>query len=166
MIIPLAVGQAVAANLSGRLVASRGPRLSLALGGALLAIGAFLLVPLTAHTDDFYLLAAFGLFGLGVGLISPAITNTAVAGLPADQVGVAGALAASARQFGSSIGVAVTGSIVATTGPGFIGSSHTALVVLGFCGLVALTLGLTTTTKRAEAAATRNGQRIAAEERR
>jgi predicted MFS family arabinose efflux permease len=163
MIIPLAVGQAIAANLSGRLVASRGPRPSLALGGTLLGIGAFLLVPLTAHTDNVYLLAAYAIFGLGIGLISPAITNTAVAGLPPDQVGVAGALAASARQFGSSTGVAVTGSIVATTGPGFIGSSHAAWVVLGGCGLVVLALGLATTSKRAEAAATRNGQRLAAE---
>ncbi|MBI0378670.1 DHA2 family efflux MFS transporter permease subunit, partial [Streptomyces albiflaviniger] len=50
MVIPLAVGQAVAANLSGRLLASQGARLPLTLGGALLAVGAFLLVPLTAHT--------------------------------------------------------------------------------------------------------------------
>ena len=56
MIIPLAVGQAVADNLSGRLLASRGARLPLTLGGALLAIGGFLLVPPTAHTGSVYLL--------------------------------------------------------------------------------------------------------------
>jgi hypothetical protein len=36
VLIPLAVGQAVAANLSGRLLTSRGARLPLTLGGALL----------------------------------------------------------------------------------------------------------------------------------
>ena len=163
MVIPLAASQAVAANRSGRLLASRGARLPLALGGALLAIGGFLLVPLTVHTNSVYLLAAYAIFGLGVGMISPSITNTAVSGLPPDQVGVAGALAASARQFGSSIGVAVTGSIVATTGAGagFINSSHAAWAVLGTGGLVALALGVISTSNWAKAAATRNGQRLA-----
>ncbi|WP_329134517.1 MFS transporter [Streptomyces sp. NBC_01476] len=161
MIIPMAVGQAVAANLSGRFLASRGARLPLALGGALLATGGFLLVPLTAHTDGVHLLTAYAVFGLGVGMISPSITNTAVSGLPPDQVGVAGALAASARQFGASIGVAVTGSIVAGTGPGFVDASHAAWAVLGGCGLVALALGVISTGSWAQAAAARNGRRLA-----
>lgn len=163
MIIPLAAGQAVAANLSGRLVASRGNRLPLSLGGALLAIGGFLLLPLTTHTPSVYLLAAYAVFGLGAGMVSPPITNTAVSGLPPDQVGVAGALAASARQFGSSIGVAVTGSIVAGTGAGFIDASHAAWAVLGGCGLAALALGVISTSRWAMAAAARNGQRLATE---
>jgi EmrB/QacA subfamily drug resistance transporter len=161
MIIPLAVGQAVAANISGRLLAARGARLPLTLGGALLAIGGFLLAPLTVRTEGVYLLAAYAIFGLGAGMISPSVTNTAVSGLPPDQVGVAGALAASARQFGSSIGVAVTGSIVASTGAGFINSSHAAWAVLGACGLVALALGVISTSSWAKAAAARNGERLA-----
>lgn len=160
MLIPLAVGLAVAANRSGRLVASRGARLPLTLGGALLAIGSFLLVPLTAHTESVYLLATYAIFGFGAGMVSPPITNTAVSGLPPDQVGVPGALAASARQFGTSIGVAVTGSIVASTGAGFINSSHAAWAVLGGCGLVALALGVISTSSWAKAAAARNGQRL------
>jgi predicted MFS family arabinose efflux permease len=118
MIIPLAVGQAVAANLSGRLVAPGGARLPLTLGGALLAIGGFLLVPLTAHTESVCLLATYATFGLGAGMVSPPVTSTAISGLPPDQVGDAGALAASARQFGISIGVAVTGSIRAAAEAG------------------------------------------------
>ncbi|WP_432843269.1 MFS transporter [Dactylosporangium sp. CA-092794] len=161
MIIPMAVGQAVAANLSGRLVASRGPRLPLTLGGALLAIGGFLLVPMTAHTASVYLLAAYAVFGLGAGMVGPPVTNTAVSGLPPDQVGVAGALVASARQFGAAIGVAVTGSIVAGTGAGFITASHTAWAVLGGCGLAALALGVISTGSRATAAAAGNGRRLA-----
>jgi EmrB/QacA subfamily drug resistance transporter len=161
MIIPLAVGQAVAANLSGRLLASRGARLPLALGGALLAAGGFLLVPLTAHSASAYLLAAYAVFGLGAGMIAPPITNTALSGLPPDQTGVAGALAASARQFGISIGVAVTGSIVAGTGTGFMDASHAVWAGVGGCGLVALALGVISTSGRAQAAAARNGRRLA-----
>jgi EmrB/QacA subfamily drug resistance transporter len=161
MIIPLAVGQAVAANLSGRLLASRGARLPLTLGSALLAVGGFLLVPLTAHTGSAYLLVAYAIFGLGAGMLTPPVTNTALSGLPPDQVGVAGALASSARQFGISIGVAVTGSIVAGAGAGFINSSHAAWAVLGSCGLVALALGVISTSSWAKAAAARNGRRLA-----
>jgi MFS family permease len=161
MIIPLAAGQAVAANLSGRLLAARGARLPPTLGGALLAVGGFLLVPVTAHTESGYLLAAYAVFGLGAGMFTPPVTSTAISGLPPDQVGVAGALAASARQFGISIGVAVTGSIVASTGSGFISSSHAAWAVLGGAGLVALALGVISTSTWAKAAATRNGQRLA-----
>ncbi|WP_406642600.1 MFS transporter [Amycolatopsis sp. WGS_07] len=152
MIIPMAFGQALAATVSGRLVAARGSRLPLALGGALLALGGFLLVPSTAQTGSAYLLVAYAVFGLGAGMISPPVTHTAVSGMPPDQVGVAGALVACARQFGIAIGVAVTGSIVA--------SSHAAWAVLGGCGLVALVLGVISTSGRAKAAAARNGRQL------
>jgi EmrB/QacA subfamily drug resistance transporter len=163
MIIPLALGQAIAATVAGRIVASRGTRLPLVLGGALLAIGGFLLIPLTTHTDIVYLLAAYAVFGLGAGMISPSITHTAVSGLPPDQVGVAGALAASARQFGTSIGVAITGSIVGSIGPGFVESSHAAWAMLGGFGVVALVLGIVSTGGWAQKAAARSGHRLAAE---
>lgn len=160
MIIPLALCQAVAANLSGRIVAARGDRLPLTLGGALLAVGALLLVPLTVQTGVMHLLIAYALFGLGVGMISPPVSHTAVSGLPADQTGIAGAIAASARQFGSAVGVAVTGSIVAGAGSGFVDSSRTAWVVLAACGGVVLVLGVVSTTRRAKQAAARNGERL------
>jgi predicted MFS family arabinose efflux permease len=163
MIIPLAVGQAVAAPISGRLVGSRGPRIPLVAGGALLAAGAFLLVPMTTHTSNTYLLITYAVFGLGAGLVAPPITNTAVSGLPRDQAGVAGGLASSARQFGIAVGVAITGSIVTGTGAGFITSSHTAWTVLGGCGVLALLLGVATTGRRAQAAAARNGERLTAQ---
>ncbi len=162
VIIPMTVGQRIAANRSGRHLATRADaRLPPALGGALLATGAFLLVSMTARTGTAHLLAAYAIVGVGVGLIGPPVTTIAVAGMPADQVGVGGALIASARQFGSSIGVAVTGSIVTSTGSGFVDSSHTAWVVLGGCGIVALALDLLSTTSWAKTAATRNGRRLA-----
>lgn len=162
MIIPLAVGQGVAAQISGRLVGSRGPRIPLVLGGALLAAGAFLLIAMTADTSNAYLLLTYAVFGLGAGLVAPPITNTAVSGLPRDQAGVAGALASSARQFGIAVGVAVTGSIVTSTGSAFIPASHTAWTVLGGCGVLALLLGIVTTGRWAQAGAARNGERLTA----
>jgi EmrB/QacA subfamily drug resistance transporter len=161
MIIPLAVGQGVAAQISGRLVGSHGPRIPLVSGGALLAAGAFLLVPMTTHTSNTYLLITYAVFGLGAGLVAPPITNTAVSGLPRDQAGVAGALASSARQFGIAVGVAITGSIVTSTGAGFVTASHTAWTVLGGFGVLALLLGIVTTGRWAQTTAARNGERLA-----
>jgi EmrB/QacA subfamily drug resistance transporter len=161
MIIPMALGQAVAANLAGRLVASRRDRLALTVGGVLLATGAFLLVGLTTSMDNVHLLVAYAIFGLGAGMVSPPVSHTAVSGLPLDQVGVAGALAASARQFGSAVGVAVTGSIVAGSGAGFVDASHAAWVVIGGCGVAVLVLGVIATSGWARNAAARNGRRLA-----
>jgi EmrB/QacA subfamily drug resistance transporter len=162
MIIPLAFAQGVLANISGRLIGSRTARLPLVLGGALVAAGALLLIPLTISTPVVYLLAAYAVFGAGAGLVAPPITNIAVSGMPRDQAGVAGALASTGRQFGISVGVAVTGSIVTTTGTHFIPASHTAWSVLTGCGILALLLGLLSTGRWAQATAARNGQRLAA----
>ena len=160
LIIPLAAAQAVAAIMSGRLVASQGPRISLIAGGALLTGGALLLLATTTHTTSSYLLSVYTVFGLGVGMISPTVTTIAMFGMPTDQTGVASALVASARQFGSAIGVAVVGSIIADTGAGFMASSRAAWVVLACCGLAALLLGVVCTSAWASAAAARNGERL------
>jgi predicted MFS family arabinose efflux permease len=119
MILPLAVGQGASAQISGRLVASRGARIPLLTGGALLTIGSFLLVPLTIHTPPAYLLITYGVFGIGAGMVAPPISSTAASGPPRDQAGLASALASSAREFGFAVGVGITGAVVANTGPGF-----------------------------------------------
>jgi high-affinity Fe2+/Pb2+ permease len=49
------------------------------------------------------------------------------------------------------------------SGAGFINSSLAAWAVLGGCGLVALALGVISTSSWAKAAAARNGQRILGE---
>jgi hypothetical protein len=47
------------------------------------------------------------------------------------------------------------------TGVGFVDSSHAAWAVIGGCGLAALALGVISTSRWAQAAAARNGQRLA-----
>jgi predicted MFS family arabinose efflux permease len=152
----------VAANVSGRLVGAGGARLPLTLGSALLALGAFLLLPLSATTPTGALLGTYAVFGLGAGLVTPPITTTAVSGLPRDQAGVAGALASSARQFGIAVGVAVTGSLVTGSGAGSFTPGSAAWAVLGGCGVLALLVGFVSTGRWAQAAAARNGVRLAA----
>lgn len=119
-------------------------------------------MPLHPDTSIAYLLVTYAVFGFGAGLAAAPVTNTAVSGLPRDQAGVAGAIASCGRQFGIAVGVAITGSLVAgTTETGFVATSHSAWIVLAGCGLVVLLLGAASTGRWAQAAATRNGERIA-----
>ena len=110
--LPATIVIAVVAPLSGRLVASRGSRLPLTGAGILLAGGALVLTA-DQPTSPYLLLAAgYVLLGLGFGLVNPPITNTAVAGMPRAQAGVAAAVASTSRQTGNVLGVAVIGSLV------------------------------------------------------
>jgi hypothetical protein len=54
------------------------------------------------------------LLGAGFGLVNAPITNAAVSGMPPDRAGVAGAATSTARQVGSSIGIALLGSLAFT----------------------------------------------------
>jgi uncharacterized membrane protein len=85
-----------------------------------------------------------------------------VSGMPIEQAGVAGAVASTSRQIGSSLGVAVTGSIVATSvGAGYVSASHAAWAVIAGLGITVLLVGLASTGRRARDAAARNGTRLA-----
>jgi len=152
----------VFATVSGRMVGRWGARPPFLLAGPALAIGALLLAGLTAHTSLAYLLVAYVIFGIGCGLVNAPITNTAVSGMPIEQAGVAGAVASTSRQIGSSLGVAVTGSIVATSvGVGYLSASHAAWTVLAGLGITVFLVGLISTGRGARDAAARNAVRLA-----
>jgi EmrB/QacA subfamily drug resistance transporter len=161
--IPMAAALGVFSTVSGRIVASRGPRTALVLAGPLIALGTGLLTVVGAHTAVWYLILAYLLFGAGAGLVTAPITNTALSGMPRDQSGVAGAIASTCRQTGAAFGVAISGSIIAASSSGFVSASHVAWAVLAGCGLATLALGLVSTGRWAQASAARNGQRLAAE---
>jgi len=57
---------------------------------------------------------AYALLGAGFAMVNPPITNTAVAGMPMAQAGVASAVASSSRQLGNVLGVALAGSLLAS----------------------------------------------------
>ncbi len=161
--LPIAAMTVIFAPLSGRIVGHRGPRVGLLAGGAGIALGAWLLTGLSAHTSIASLVPAYVVFGIGFGMVNPPITNTAVAGMPAAQAGVAAAVASTSRVLGQTLGVAIAGAIAAggaaAIGPGFVRASHAAWWVVTACGLAVLGLGLASTGRRANASA----QRVAAE---
>jgi EmrB/QacA subfamily drug resistance transporter len=159
--IPMAAMLGVFSIVSGRLVASRGPRLALMMSGALIGVGAVMLIGLSAHTAVWYLIVAYLIYGAGAGLVSAPITNTALSGMPRDQAGVAGALASTFRQTGAALGVAVTGAIIAASSTGFVHASHAAWAVVAGCGVMVVLLGMVSTGRWALATAEQNGARLA-----
>ena len=117
-VLPSTALIALVAPLAGRLVATHGPRLPLSIAGICLAAGSAVLLAIAPDTPYPVLAGAYVLIGAGFGMINPPITNTAVSGMPPSQAGVASAIASSARQLGNVLGVAIMGSMVATTGQG------------------------------------------------
>ena len=67
------------------------------------------------------MIAAFVLFGVALGFVPAPITTAAVSGMPRAQAGVASALASTSGQVGTTLGVAISGTIAGglARGPAF-----------------------------------------------
>ncbi len=152
--LPLALVMMVCAPWSGRLVGSRGTRPSLLAAGTGLLLSTLMLTHLSIDTPLTLLLGAYALFGAGLGMINPAITNSAVAGMPLSQAGVAAAIASTGRQVGAAFGVAIAGTVVGAThakGAAFAQATHPIWWLMTGCGGVVLLLGWLTNTAWAQA---------------
>ncbi len=163
--LPMAVAMAVGAVGSSRVLARRGGRLPMMGAGAALAAGGVLVSGITASSPTSSLIIAFAVFGLGAGMVNAPITQAAVSGMPFSQAGVASGIASTSRQVGTSLGVAVTGSILAASlhGPlraGFVAASHAGWLLLAACGVVVFILGLVTTSRWALDTAARTAARL------
>ena len=142
--LPLALTMMVCAPLSGRMVGSHGTRPSLLLAGAGFVLSTLILTRLSADTPIALLLVAYALFGVGLGMVNPAITNNAVAGMPLGQAGVAAAIASTGRQVGAALGVAIAGSVVSASRAGgldFTQAAHPIWWIMTGCGVIVLLLG-------------------------
>jgi EmrB/QacA subfamily drug resistance transporter len=148
--LPMAAIMAPGAVLSGRILARRGARLPMLASGAGLAAGALLTSQLTVFSSTVQIIVAFAVFGIGAGMVNAPITYAAVSGMPVTQAGVASGIASTSRQIGQSLGVAVTGSILAASLHGplptrFVPASHADWLLLAACGGVIMILGVVTT---------------------
>jgi EmrB/QacA subfamily drug resistance transporter len=166
--LPLAAMAAICSPLAGRVVGSRGVRGPLVLGGAALGTGALMLVELNDATPIGWLLAAYTVFGIGLGSVNPPITVIAVSGMPPEQAGVAAAVPTTSRQVGLTLGVAVLGA-VATAGVSdslkseLAHSSQPAWWLIAALGGFVVVLGLAASTRAARASAVRTAARLAEE---
>jgi len=165
-LLPMAAAMAVSAPLAGRMLARSGARAPLLIAGTGIAAGGVLLTQLTNSSAPGYLVLAFLVFGIGVGFVNAPITNAAVSGMPRSQAGVASGIASTSRQVGSSVGVAVMGSVLAANlhGPmtaGFAAATRPGWWIVAAAGMVVIVLALITTSRRGKASAERNATLVA-----
>ncbi|MET7358482.1 MFS transporter [Streptomyces sp. NPDC005562] len=167
--LPMALMALLTAPVSGRMVASRGPRTPLLLAGAALCASAVLqALTYSTHMPTALLVVAYLLFGTGFGLVNAPITNTAVSGMPRSQAGLAAAVASTSRQVGQSLGVAVIGALMAggvhAGAAGFTDAGRTAWWIIAGCGAAVLVTGTLTSGRWARETARRTARTLAAED--
>ena len=149
-LLPVAVAMVVCPLPAARLAARYGLRVPLALGGTALTLSMAAMSRLTGSSGHAYLVTAFLLLGVGMGMIDGQISTAAVAAMPSSQAGLASGIASASRQMGQALGVAVTGSILNANlhglfSPAFVPASRPAWLVLTGCGGLVLLLGLAAT---------------------
>jgi MFS family permease len=153
-VLPVGALIVVLAPLSGRLVGARGPRLPLVVSGAALAAGggaSFWLGPVTPLPA---VLSIFLLFGVFQGTVNAPITNSAVSGMPRSMAGLATSLASAGRQTGTTLGVAIAGTVVGSalsrSGTAFTDAEHGVWWLMSGLGAGILALGLLSTGRWAQ----------------
>jgi EmrB/QacA subfamily drug resistance transporter len=158
--LPIAAALTICSPISGRLVGGGHVRFALVVAGAAIAIAALLLVDLKQDTSLAHLVVAYGIFGVGLGMVNAPITNTAVSGMPRAQAGVAAATASTSRQIGASLGVAIAGTLAGSGirvahSATFAASTHPVFWLTVGYGCAIMTLGVLSTGARARASALR-----------
>jgi EmrB/QacA subfamily drug resistance transporter len=167
-LVPMALVMAASAPLAGRMIARHGTRAPLIIAGVGVTLGGVALTFLTATSPPWYVLASCVVLGVGMGWLNAPVTNNAVAGMPRSQAGVASGIASTSRQVGSSLGVAVAGSVLAaglhgslpgiatgSLGGGFASAARPGWAIIAGLGAVVLALALITTGQRGRASAQR-----------
>ncbi|GAA1896406.1 MFS transporter [Streptantibioticus ferralitis] len=168
--LPMAAMSLFFAPLSGRIVGARGPRLPLLLAGTAMCLSSVVMATqFSASTSLGLVIGGYIVFGIGFGLVNAPITNTAVSGMPRSQAGVAAAVASTSRQVGSSLGVAVIGSVMASGaaggyGAGFTDASRTAWWIIAGCGAAIFVIGSITSGRWARRTADRTADRLTTDE--
>lgn len=170
--LPMAAVVCVLSPFSGRLVASRGPRIPLLVAGVAMAASGLMFAAFDAETETASMFTAYVLFGLGFGAVNAPITNTAVSGMPRSQAGVAAAVASTSRQIGQTLGVAVIGAVLAAgvAGAGssygdgaagdFVAASRAAWWIITGCGMCVLLVGTVSSGRWARGTARRTAERL------
>jgi EmrB/QacA subfamily drug resistance transporter len=115
--LPLAVSIGIAAHVASSVLPRVGTRTVVVAGLALVAAGALLLAAApdeASYVTD--LLPGFLVVGVGMGLVFPGATVTALSDVPAEEAGLASGFMATSHELGAALGVAVLAAIAATAG--------------------------------------------------
>jgi EmrB/QacA subfamily drug resistance transporter len=115
--LPLALSIGLTAHAASRLLPRAGTRAVVVAGLVLVAAGVLVLA---AAPDEAsyaaHVLPGFLVTGVGMGLVFPGVTVTALSEVPADEAGLASGFLATSHELGAALGVAVLAAIAATAG--------------------------------------------------
>ena len=144
---PMAAEMAVCAPLAGRMIARRGARIPAVCAGVAVAASSAALSRLTGLSSEAFLSVTYSLFGVGAGLLSPAVTYGVMSSVPDGQAGVASGMNSSSRQLGQCLGIAVTGTILdgslhGSMQSGFLPAARGSWLIMAGCGLLVLMAGM------------------------
>jgi MFS transporter, DHA2 family, methylenomycin A resistance protein len=144
-LVPLFAPLAIIAPFSGRLTSRIGPRVPVAAGLGIAAVGLALLAFAQPGSGYGTLLPAFLLCGVGIGILTPAVVAAAIGAVPGDRAGLASAINNTARQAGGAIGIAAAGAIAGepTAGPSFVSGFHGVAIGAAALYVIAAVAGAT-----------------------
>jgi EmrB/QacA subfamily drug resistance transporter len=111
-LLPLVAGMLVGMISGQRLKA---PRIAISAGYLIMAVAMGLGALTTLSSSTGYTLAWVGLAGLGLGLAMPGAMSAALGDLSAERSGAGSALLTAMRQVGSTIGVAILGTVISNS---------------------------------------------------
>jgi DHA2 family methylenomycin A resistance protein-like MFS transporter len=125
-LIPLFAPLTLLAPVAGRVTARFGPRLPMASGLLVAAAGVAAMVRVEPDSTYLTVLAAMLAWGIGLGLLTPAVVAAAVSAVEPDRAGLASGVNNTARQAGGAIGIAVFGAVAgpASSTGSFIDGLH------------------------------------------
>jgi len=109
--LPITITSFIAAPIAGAMLSRVQSRFLMSGGLALAAIGLFLMSGLDSGSEWTALLAGFLVAGFGIGLLNPAIADTAVSVVPKEQSGMASGINDTFRQVGIAVGIAAWGAL-------------------------------------------------------
>jgi len=113
--LPMTVLIILVAPFAGRLSDRIGPRWLMGAGMTLLTVSLLLFGTLDEHSTFWSILPGLAVGGLGMGLTMAPTTAAAMGSVPVDKAGVGSAVINAMRQVGGSLGIAVMGTLVATS---------------------------------------------------
>jgi EmrB/QacA subfamily drug resistance transporter len=154
LLLPMSVTMFVLGLASGKLAQRFGSKAVLIAGSAISIVPFGMLA--FAHSHVWEILVAMAVLGIGFGMAFSAMSNLIVAGVPAEQTGVASGMNANIRTIGGALGAALMASVV-TAGSGAhqlpkeSGYTH-GFALLGIATVLAALAGLLVPTVRRLAA--------------
>ena len=112
LIVPAALGMMVSSKVAGVLSQSVGPKILIVSSMVLILLGMIAFSQMSIDSGVPQLIGSIFLFGFGLGIGMPALTDTVMAAVPVDDAGIGSAVNDVGRELGGALGIAITGSIV------------------------------------------------------